>query len=45
MKNLNLITKQISNENQKVSVYDSSKLLAKFFNGVIIQFDKEYIHE
>ena len=39
MKNLNLIKKRISKEDRKVSVNDQSKLLAEFFNGVIIQVD------
>ena len=39
MKNLNLIKKRISKEDRKVSVNDQSKLLAEFFNSVIIQVD------
>ena len=39
MKNLNLIKNRISKEDRKVSVNDQSKLLAEFFNGVIIQVD------
>ena len=45
MKNLNLIKKRISKEDRKVSVNDQSKLLAEFFNGVVIKFDGEYSHE
>ena len=41
MKNLNLIKKRISKEDRKVSVNDQSKLLAEFFNGVIIQVDEQ----
>ena len=42
---LNPIKKKISKKNRKVSVPDSSKLLAEFFNGVVIRLDKEYIYE
>ena len=41
MKNLNSIRKRISKEDRKVSVNDQSKLLAEFFNGVIIQVDEQ----
>ena len=41
MKNLNSIKKRISKEDRKVSVNDQSKLLAEFFNGVIIQVDEQ----
>ena len=40
MKNLNQIKKK-SNEDRKISVQDPSKLLAKFFNGVVIELDEE----
>ena len=45
MKNLNSIKKKISKEDRKVSLNHPSKLLAEFFNGVVIQVDEEYIHE
>ena len=45
MKNLNSIKKRISKEDRKVSVNDQSKLLAEFFNGVIIQVDEEFSNE
>tara|TARA_S200000501_G_C20620084_1_gene654210 strand:+ start:142 stop:282 length:141 start_codon:yes stop_codon:yes gene_type:complete len=45
MKNINLVKKKISKEYQTVSVTDPSKLLAEFFNGVIIKIDEEYIYE
>ena len=45
MKNLNSIKKKISKEDRKVIVNDQSKLLAEFFNGVVIQFDEKYIYE
>ena len=37
--------KIISSEDQKVLITDPSKLLAEFFNGVVIKIDEEYTHE
>ena len=45
MKNLNSIKKKISKEPKHLSVPDSSKLLAEFFNGVVIKIDEEYIFD
>ena len=45
MKNLNSIKKKISKKVFKVSVNDSSKLLAEFFNGVVIKTEEEYTYE
>ena len=45
MKNLNLIKKKLSEEDRKISVKDSSKLLADFFNGVVIELDEEYTYD
>ena len=45
MKNLNFIKKKPSKENRKISVKDSSKLLAEFFNGVVIKFDEAYVYD
>ena len=45
MTKLNSIKKKISKEDLKVSVSDASKLLAEFFNGVVIQIDEEYSYE
>ena len=42
MKNLNPIKKKLSEEDGKISFKDPSKLLAEFFNGVVIELDKEY---
>ena len=41
MKNLNPIKKKLSEEDRKISVKDPSKLLAEFFNGIVIELDKE----
>ena len=45
MTNLNLIKKKIAKENRKISVQDPSKLLAEFFNGVVIELDEEYSYD
>ncbi len=45
MKNFNLDKKKILKEDRKVSVRDSSKLLADFFNGVVIKLDDEFIYD
>ena len=45
MKNLNSFEKKISKEDRKVIVKDPSKLLADFFNGVVVKVAEEYIHE
>ena len=41
----NSMKEKISKEDLKVSVSDPSQLLAKFFNGVVIQIDEEYSYE
>ena len=45
MKNLNLIKKKLSKEDRKVSFQDPSKLLAEFFNGVVIELDEKYTYD
>ena len=45
MKNLNSIKKKLSQEDRKISVKDPSKLLADFFNGVVIKHDEEYAYD
>ena len=45
MTNLNPIKNKLSKVNRKVSVQDSSKLLAEFFNDVVINLDEEYIYD
>ena len=44
-KNLNSTKKKVSKEDRKISVQDPSKLLAEFFNGVVIKLDEEYAYE
>ena len=45
MTNLNPIKKRLAKENRRVSVQDTSKLLAEFFNGVVIKLDEEYEYD
>ena len=45
MKNLNIIKKKLSKEDRKISVQDPSKLLADFFNGVVIKIDEAYSYD
>ena len=41
MKNLNLVKKKILKEKRQLSVRDSSKLLAEFFNGLMIELEEK----
>jgi len=45
MINLNPIKKKLSKVDRKVSVPEPSKLLAEFFNGVVIELDEEYKYD
>ena len=45
MKNLNPIKQKLSEKNRKLSVKDPSKLLAEFFNGVVIKIDGAYAYD
>ena len=45
MTNLIPIKKKLAKANSKVSVPDPSKLLAEFFNGVVIELDEEYSYD
>ena len=45
MTNLHIIKKKLSKADRKVSIQDSSKLLAEFFNGVVIDLDEEYKYD
>ena len=45
MNNLNPIKKILSKKNRKKSVQEPSKLLAEFFNGVVIKLDEEYTYD
>ena len=45
MTNLNPINKKLSKVDRKLSVQEPSKLLAEFFNGVVIELDEEYEYD
>ena len=45
MKKVNLIKKKLSKEDRNISVQDPSKLLAEFFNGVVIKNDEAYVYD
>ena len=45
MTNLNPIKKKLSKVDKKISIHNPSKLLADFFNGVVIELDEEYKYD
>ena len=45
MKNLNPIKKKLLKVDREVYVQEPSKLLAEFFNGVVIELDEEYEYD
>ena len=45
MRNINPIEKIFSNEKRKISLIEPAKLLADFFNGVVIKVEEEYLNE
>ena len=45
MKNLNLIKKKLTKEVRKISVQDPIKILAEFFNGILIKLNEAYVYE
>ena len=45
MKNINLIEKNFSKEKRIIYKTEPTKLLADFFNGVVIEVEEEYVHE
>ena len=45
MKNLKQIKKKLYEEDRKISVKDPSKLLAEFFNVVVIKIDEAYAYD
>jgi len=45
MSNLNPIKKKLSKLDKKISIEEPSKLLAEFFNGVVIELDEEYEYD
>ena len=45
MQNINLIEKSFYKEKRGISLIETSRLLADFFNGVIVEVEEEYEHE
>ena len=45
MRNINPIEKKVSKEKRIISLTEPTKLLADFFNGVVIEVEEEYINE
>ena len=45
MTKLNPIKKKLSKVDRKISIQYPSKLLAEFFNGVVIEIDEEYTYD
>ena len=45
MTNLNPIKKKLSKIDRKIYIHDPSKLLAEFFNGIVIELDEEYRYD
>ena len=45
MTNLNPIKKKLTKADRKISIQDPSRLLAEFFNGVVIVLDEEYEYD
>ena len=45
MKNINPIEKNFSKGKRIISLTESTKLLADFFNGVVIKIEESYVHE
>ena len=45
MTNFNPIKKKPSKVDRKISLQDPSKLLAEFFNGVVIKLEEEYNYD
>ncbi len=45
MTNFNPIHKKLSKKDKKVSFQEPSKLLAEFFNGVVVELDEEYVYD
>ena len=45
MQNINPIEKSFYKEKKGISLIENSRLLAEFFNGVIVEVEEEYAHE
>jgi len=45
MTNLNSIKKKLSKQDRKLSLKNSSRILAEFFNGLVIELDEKYTND
>ena len=45
MENINQIEKSFFKEKRGISLIETSRVLADFFNGVVIEVEEEYVHE
>ena len=45
MLNINPIEKGFFKEKRGISSVETSRLLADFFNGVVVEVEEEYVHE
>ena len=45
MQNINPIEKSFLKEKRSISLIETSRLLADFFNGVVVEIEEEYVHE
>ncbi len=45
MQNIYLIEKSFYKEKRGVSLIETARLLADFFNGVVVEVEEEYAHE
>ena len=45
MQNINPIEKSFLKEKRGRSLIETSRLLADFFNGVVVEVEEEYVHE
>jgi len=45
MENINQIEKSFFKEKRGISLIETSRVLADFFNGVVIEVEEEYVYE
>jgi len=45
MRNINPIEKRFLKKKKGISLIETSRLLADFFNGVVVELEEEYVHE
>tara|TARA_B100000900_G_scaffold45973_1_gene34232 strand:- start:75 stop:215 length:141 start_codon:yes stop_codon:yes gene_type:complete len=45
MQNIKLTEKSFFKEERGISLIETSRLLADFFNGVVVEVEEEYVYE